>query len=85
MFVGELGLAAIHALGVKTGRVERFVKPEHQTREWDEVKEFMIKLFEKAADRGIKIELPVDFACAKKPSKKIQAVKVESQNAASAL
>lgn len=45
----------------------------------------MIKLFEKAADRGIKIELPVDFACAKKPSKKIQAVKVESQNAGSAL
>ena len=29
IFVGEIGLAAIHALGIQTGRLERFEKLHH--------------------------------------------------------
>jgi hypothetical protein len=29
IFVGEIGLAAIHALGFETGRLERFEKLHH--------------------------------------------------------
>jgi len=64
-------LAAVHALGIETGRLERFEKLTHQTREWDEVKSFIVALFEKASDKNVKIEIPVDFACAKKQSEKI--------------
>ena len=48
--VGEVGVAASAALEIQVSRVERFHSIEIQSREYNEVKPFFIRLFEKAAE-----------------------------------
>jgi hypothetical protein len=67
-FVGEFGMAAVHALGHFPGKHDRFDKESHQTSQFDEVKAFIVRLFEKAGDYGVKLCIPVDFQCAKRPN-----------------
>lgn len=38
-FVGEIGLVALHALGIATGKVDRFSEDKYQLREFDECKD----------------------------------------------
>jgi len=51
--------------------VDRFTDQKYQLREFDECKDQMIKVFEKAGDKGVRITIPTDYAVAKKPSKSI--------------
>ena len=62
-FVGEIGLAALSALGISPGKVER---SEKNIEEYATMKEFFVKLFEKSVECNCKIILPCDFVCAKK-------------------
>lgn len=56
--VGEIGLAAISALGIYPGCVER---SSSNVEEYETMKEFFIKLFNKSIIKGCQIKLPVDF------------------------
>ena len=69
--VGEIGLAAIAALGFNPGCVER---SQDNIAEYEVMKEFFIKLFNKSILKGCQIKLPVDFICAPKaPTEQIVA------------
>jgi 3-phosphoglycerate kinase len=57
-FVGEVALAALYALGITVGKVER---TEDNISDYEKMKEFFVKLFEKAADKRVPIILPTDF------------------------
>ena len=61
--VGEVGIAAIHALGLETGKVERSADNK---AEYDMMKEFFVKLFEKSVEKGVEIKIPVDFVTAER-------------------
>jgi len=61
--VGELGLAAIASLGLNPGCVERSTC---NIEEYETMKEFFIKLFNKSIIKGCQIKLPVDFICSAK-------------------
>jgi 3-phosphoglycerate kinase len=61
--VGEIGLAAISALGIHPGCVERSTS---NVEEYETMKEFFIKLFNKSIIKGCQIKLPVDFIVATK-------------------
>jgi 3-phosphoglycerate kinase len=61
--VGEVGLAAIHALGINVGKVER---SETNKEEYESLKYFFNKVFEKAYERQVAIMLPTDFVVSKK-------------------
>lgn len=61
--VGEIGLAAIHALGINPGLVERSAS---NLDEYETMKEFFVKLLEKSIVKGCAIRLPVDFICSEK-------------------
>jgi hypothetical protein len=61
--VGEIGLAAICALGINPGHVER---TKENIKEYESMKEFFLKLFSKSVEANCKIILPVDFVCAPK-------------------
>ena len=63
--VGEIGLAATHALGLNPGRVER---TSNNKAEYDSMKEFFVKLFERSVEKNCAIKIPVDFICAPKAS-----------------
>jgi imidazolonepropionase-like amidohydrolase len=41
-------------------------------REFDEVKEQMLKVFEKAGDKGVRISIPSDYVVARRPSNSIK-------------
>lgn len=58
--LGEVGLAALYALGIKVGRVER---TEHSGQEYEMLKEFFFKLFNNAIDKGVKLFFPLDLIC----------------------
>jgi len=58
-----MGLAAIHALGFETGKIERSALHK---QEYDKLKEFFIRLYEKSIDKGCEIKIPVDFVTAEK-------------------
>ena len=60
-------MACVHALGFFPGKHDRFDKESHQTAQFDEVKPFIMTLFEKAGDYGVKLCIPVDFQCTRKP------------------
>lgn len=60
---GEVGLAALYALGFKVGRVERSASNE---KDYESVKQFFLAIFEKAAMNKVKIFLPVDFIVSQK-------------------
>lgn len=62
-FLGELGLAAVHALGLNPGQVER---SEQNREEYDKMKEFFVRLYENSIEKGCEIKIPVDFVCAEK-------------------
>lgn len=59
--IGEVGIAATFALGIEVSRVERFSSERAQRQEYEEVKPFFIRLFEKAAELNVNIKMPVDF------------------------
>ena len=59
--VGEVGLAAVYALGMDISRVERCENLEVQKADYKQVSEFFRKLFEKAASRNVTIVPPTDF------------------------
>jgi len=61
--VGELGIAALHALGLETGKVERVADNK---AEYDMMKEFFVKLFERSIEKGVEIRIPCDFITAEK-------------------
>ena len=62
--VGEIGIAAAFALNVEVSRVERFASAEAQKTEYSEVKPFFIRLFEKAAEKNVNLQIPCDFVTA---------------------
>lgn len=64
-FVGEMGLAAIHALGLNPGRVERSADNKG---EYAKMKEFFVRLYEKSVEKGCEIKVPIDFITAPKAS-----------------
>lgn len=77
--VGEIGIAAIHALGLETGKVERSA---NNKAEYDMMKEFFVKLFEKSVEKGVEIKIPVDFVTAEKQTlEEIQADVAEKEAA----
>lgn len=61
--VGEVALAALFSLGINVGKVER---SDENTKEYEKMKEFFTKLFEKAVDKRVPIVLPVDFVASPK-------------------
>ena len=63
--MGEVGLAALHALGVYPGRVDR---SEHNIEEYERIKEFFVALFNNSVIKGCQIRFPVDFVISKKDS-----------------
>lgn len=65
IFVGEIALAAIYALDLSCGKVER---NDCNVDEYDDLKEFMIKLFNRAVEKDCEIVLPMDFVTAEKSS-----------------
>ena len=62
--VGEIGIAATFALGIEVSRVERFASADAQIAEYSEVKPFFIRLFEKAAEKNVNLQIPCDFVTA---------------------
>jgi hypothetical protein len=68
-FVGEMGLAAVHALGLEVGQVER---TEDAGDEYSKLREFFETLFSCAVEKGCEIILPCDFVtCEKEPLEKL--------------
>lgn len=65
IFVGEVALAAMHALDLTCGKVER---SEGTLDEYEDLREFMVKLFNKAVEKDCEIVLPMDFLTAEKIS-----------------
>mgnify|MGYP002630870068 CR=1 FL=1 len=63
--VGEMGIAAIHALGLYSGLVERTAQ---NVEEYDKVQEFFIELFKNSVTKGCEIILPIDFVTCEKDS-----------------
>ena len=63
--VGEIGLAALYALDINPGLVER---SSQACKEYETMKEFFLKLFNKSVEKGCKIHLPVDIVAAEKAS-----------------
>jgi len=61
--VGEIGLVALHSLEIYPGKVER---DENNLKQYESLKEFMLKVLNKAIDRGCQVKIPIDFICAKK-------------------
>lgn len=55
---GELGLAALYSLNINVGKVER---SNNNKEDYDRIKDFIIKFLEKAAEKRVKVFLPVDF------------------------
>lgn len=64
-FVGEIGIAALNALDIYPGKVERSSK---NIEEYDRVKEFFITLYENSLKKKCELVFPVDFLTAKKES-----------------
>ena len=64
-FVGEMGLAALYALGLNPGLVERSSKC---LEEYEKMKEFFLKLYNKSVEKDCEIKIPYDFICAPKDS-----------------
>ncbi len=60
--VGEVALSALFALGINPGIVER---SEHAREEYEAVREFWVKVFNKAVERDCDLKFPIDFVCAK--------------------
>lgn len=57
IIVGELGLLGLHTIGIYPGQIER---SENSIKEYDSLKEFMKKVFEKGVELGCNIQIPVD-------------------------
>lgn len=64
-FVGEMGLVAIHALGLNPGLVERSAE---NREEYEKMKEFFLRLYDKSIEKGCEIKIPIDFVTAPKAS-----------------
>ena len=62
--VGEIGIAAAFALNIEVSRVERFASSDAQRREFAECKPFFIRLFEKAAENNVNLQIPIDYVTA---------------------
>jgi 3-phosphoglycerate kinase len=62
-FYGEIGLAAIYALGINVGRVDR---NGDNNKDYEQTKEFFIQLFRKAIDKEVKLYFPYEFIVSQK-------------------
>mmetsp|Transcript_40212 Transcript_40212/g.61376 ORF Transcript_40212/g.61376 Transcript_40212/m.61376 type:complete len:152 (+) Transcript_40212:585-1040(+) len=60
--MGEVGLSALYALGVNPGIVERTEKAHE---EYEAVREFWVKVFNKSVENNCELKFPIDFICAK--------------------
>ena len=63
LLVGEIGLVGLYTLGLYPGLVERSNK---NVEEYAKLKDFMLEVFKKAANKKCRIILPTDFICAQK-------------------
>ena len=63
LLVGEIGLIGLYTLGLYPGLVERSNK---NIEEYSKLKDFMLEVFKKAANKKCRIILPTDFICAQK-------------------
>lgn len=63
---GEMGIAALCALGIKLGRVERRKTVDQQYRDYAKLTPFFRRLFEKAQQMGVNLVLPTDVMIAPK-------------------
>ena len=63
IFVVEVALACLHALGISPGKIER---SESAIEEYEGVKEFILMLFERSVAKQVEIVLPVDYVTAEK-------------------
>ena len=61
IFVGEVAMACLHALGISPGKVER---PDATTDDYEAIKEFVLKLFARSVAKQVEIVLPVDYVTA---------------------
>lgn len=59
--VGEIGVAATAALNIEVSRIERFASAEAQRSEFASVKPFFLRLFEKATEKGVNVQIPSDY------------------------
>jgi 3-phosphoglycerate kinase len=64
--VGEVGIAALFALGIKIGRVERRRSADLQFKDYAKLTPFFKRLFEKAIIKGVNLVLPFDVMTAPK-------------------
>jgi len=74
ILVGEVGLACLHALEIHPGKVERI---DANTDEYETIKEFVTRLFEKSVEKGCELILPLDIITA--PRQDIAAIKSASE------
>ena len=65
LLVGEIGLVGLYTLGLYPGLVERSNK---NVEEYAKLKDFMLEVFKKAANKKCRLILPTDFICAQKSS-----------------
>lgn len=65
IFTGEIAMAALHALDISVGKVER---SDDNAADYENIREFMLKLFDKAVEKDCEIVLPFDFITAEKSS-----------------
>jgi 3-phosphoglycerate kinase len=63
LLVGEIGLVGLYTLGLYPGLVERSNK---NIEDYAKLKDFMLEVFKKAANKKCKIILPTDLICAQK-------------------
>ena len=63
LLVGEIGLVGLYTLGLYPGLVERSNK---NVEEYAKIKDFMLEVFKKAANKKCRIILPTDFIVAQK-------------------
>ena len=77
--VGEVGLAAVYALGMEISRVERCESLDDQKSDYNQVKNFFIKLFERAAERNVNVIPPTDFVVSQHFDPKRQAFQAKTQ------
>jgi hypothetical protein len=61
IFVGEVAMACLYALGISPGKVER---AESAVEEYESIKEFVQKLFDRSVAKQVEIVLPVDYVTA---------------------
>lgn len=74
IFVGEVALACLYALGISPGKVER---ADAAAEEYESIKEFVLKLFDRSVAKQVEIVLPVDYVTA--PMEPLEEIKAAAE------